>query len=470
MRSSRSIAITCAALLLVPAAAMANGFYVPGVGSRASAMGGAFIGLADDYSAVYWNPAGITQIKGMEVTGTLHDLVTLASRDGNRLFDGSPGEEDGYRFASASIGVTSESQNRVVPGAFLYADPGPARGLVDKVGLAIYTLTDYGVKWDGNDVISQQDLLPGGFDMALLASETPDYETRVRTYVASPMLAREIIPGLSVGVAGNIAYSHFERTDIFFEEVSVFVDNPDPTPDAWVLAAVPIEGTDDVTGWGYGATVGALYRATSEISVGLTVRSPMTVNYDGTYAVSYRVDVEEAEESFEDTYKSDFEIRYPLWAGLGLSYRDFLFDGLTMNADLQWTRWSNIQRIARNIKWHGEITEDGTPDAEVTPMNWEDTLEFALGFDYRVGRSVSVNMGYRNSPSPVPSKTYNFVMPSASTNTIALGMSYRTDFWRLAAALEYRAGDVRRIRGTYDMNGKYVTDLLAPSLSLTYAF
>ena len=66
MRSSGSMFITClTVLILVPAMALANGIYVPTVGSRASAMGAGFIGLADDYGAVYWNPAVITQIKGM---------------------------------------------------------------------------------------------------------------------------------------------------------------------------------------------------------------------------------------------------------------------------------------------------------------------------------------------------------------------------------------------------------------------
>lgn len=35
-----------------------------GMGARAIAMGGAFTGLADDYSALYYNPAGLAQIKG----------------------------------------------------------------------------------------------------------------------------------------------------------------------------------------------------------------------------------------------------------------------------------------------------------------------------------------------------------------------------------------------------------------------
>src|SRR5688572_18945412 len=38
-----------------------------GVGSRAEGMGGAFVAVADDASAVYWNPAGIA-------TGATFDL------------------------------------------------------------------------------------------------------------------------------------------------------------------------------------------------------------------------------------------------------------------------------------------------------------------------------------------------------------------------------------------------------------
>ncbi|RQW00592.1 hypothetical protein EH223_17740 [candidate division KSB1 bacterium] len=38
-----------------------------GVGARAMSMGGAYVGVADDYSAMYWNPAGLGQLRRMEV-------------------------------------------------------------------------------------------------------------------------------------------------------------------------------------------------------------------------------------------------------------------------------------------------------------------------------------------------------------------------------------------------------------------
>ncbi len=37
------------------------------VGPRAMALGGAFVGLADDVSALYWNPAGITNAPGLQM-------------------------------------------------------------------------------------------------------------------------------------------------------------------------------------------------------------------------------------------------------------------------------------------------------------------------------------------------------------------------------------------------------------------
>ena len=43
-----------------------------GVGARALGMGGAFTGISDDYSATYWNPAGLFQIKRMELNAGLN--------------------------------------------------------------------------------------------------------------------------------------------------------------------------------------------------------------------------------------------------------------------------------------------------------------------------------------------------------------------------------------------------------------
>jgi opacity protein-like surface antigen len=49
------------------------------VGARAEALGGAFVAIADDPSALYWNPAGITKIKSLSVQATKTDWLVGTS-------------------------------------------------------------------------------------------------------------------------------------------------------------------------------------------------------------------------------------------------------------------------------------------------------------------------------------------------------------------------------------------------------
>lgn len=73
MRTPRLPALLLAAALLAPTgSALAAGssgasFLRVGQGARAAAMGEAFTAAADDVDALYWNPAGLTQVKRLQM-------------------------------------------------------------------------------------------------------------------------------------------------------------------------------------------------------------------------------------------------------------------------------------------------------------------------------------------------------------------------------------------------------------------
>jgi len=72
--TSRKLTILVAVLLSVlPPASLAQGtsgaqFLGVGIGARAVGMGGAYTSVADDGTALHWNPAGLTQVEGHRLT------------------------------------------------------------------------------------------------------------------------------------------------------------------------------------------------------------------------------------------------------------------------------------------------------------------------------------------------------------------------------------------------------------------
>jgi long-chain fatty acid transport protein len=466
MRSSGSVlALLLAVLALASGLAAAGGFYVPGVGPRATAMGGAFIGLADDYSAVHWNPAGITQIEGMEVTVSGQDVISLASRDGAERFEGTI-EEDFPRYVLVNSRATSEANHRIAPGVFFYADPGPLRGV--KVGLAAYTLAEYGSSWDGDD--ASDEVLRHALNYNRVAFEGPEpgFESRVRGYVVSPVAAMKFGPSLAVGFAAHALYGHFELTSGGWIDETELIEGEEGTEDVWVLHLHPYQRTEDAIGWGFGATVGALYSLNEDVSFGLSVRTPITVAMEGD------VEVTSSLPEYQSSPQSEtFDLVYPAWAGVGLAYRDFLMDGLDVTADLQWTQWGKLDKIRRDV-------DDALPGGlGVTELRWENKFEGGLGLDYRMTRSTSLYFGYRKVPSPAPDETYEFFLPQTGKDVVSFGVGYRQDVWSMDFCLEYQLGQQRVFEvqdGVYTLTGvenvtdKNLEDVLVPSLSFTYGF
>src|SRR6267142_1799652 len=61
--------------MLAPLESRAVGFRLPNQDPEGIARGNAFVATADNPSAIYYNPAGITQLKGQNLSAGLYLLV-----------------------------------------------------------------------------------------------------------------------------------------------------------------------------------------------------------------------------------------------------------------------------------------------------------------------------------------------------------------------------------------------------------
>ena len=146
--SRRQIFLAAALVVLAPSLTWGAGFALFEHGNRAMAMGGAFTGLADDPSALYWNPAGTAfQLdEGLKVMAGVTFIT--ASQD---FYGDSPYPGDGYQ--------ASQKGQTFYPPHFYLVYP-----LNDRIALNLGFMTPFGLgTWSSASA-------PGGRRTTLAAS------------------------------------------------------------------------------------------------------------------------------------------------------------------------------------------------------------------------------------------------------------------------------------------------------------
>lgn len=108
--------------LLLVIAASAQDFNLTGAGARAEGFGGAFIGLADDATAVVWNPAGLTQLERPEASVVARFISEKTAYNYSDNFGSSSSKESqghfSLNFGSFATPVTTGDRKFIVALAF----------------------------------------------------------------------------------------------------------------------------------------------------------------------------------------------------------------------------------------------------------------------------------------------------------------------------------------------------------------
>jgi len=438
MRIIRRILVCGAALLCLSGFVLANGFNLNGLGSRAVAMGGAFVGLADDFSAVYWNPAGIAFFK--EKTVGLYG------------FDVVPKQTYTLSLGNAGL-VDSETESKhYLGGLATYIHP-VNENLV--VGIGIFTPSGLGAEWNGVDFA----LLSGG-------NATLDWRSQVGVVSFSPVLAYKINDKIAVGVSLNINYGMFDLAKWAGAKAQDI-----PIPPYSLLLDL---GQEDVSmkGWGYGAGIGVLVKPSDTFSAGLSIKTPYTVKLNGDAEISGFTGL-----GLNATSEIDADLTFPLWVAGGIAAKPI--EGLTLSADLQWTQWSKVDVVKLNFTdpvWTNLLGESG--DDEI-PFRWKDAMQIRIGAEYMLPNGLAIRGGYYNDPSPTPDKTMNVLLPSYDFNAITLGVGYGVNGLRFDAGVEFLMAKERDIDLTKTLidpewdsavPGIYNMNIIVPALSLSYSF
>jgi len=236
----------------------ALGYRVANQDAEAIARGNAFVATADNPSAVYYNPAGITQLEGHHASLGLYNVYLNSEYD-------SP------------VGVTEQTDFRIVPVPHAYYVVHPREW---PVAFGVGLNNAYGLKlsWPEDT----------GF-RTLVTKATVQYLS------LNPVVAWEVTEGLSLAMGPTINYSQVQLKNGLFPGGTSAAD----------------ELSFDGNGWDFGFTAGLLWQPHEQWSVGFNYRSATAVTHTGDLLIRPVSPLE----------RSEAEVRFPSHFAFGVSYR-----------------------------------------------------------------------------------------------------------------------------------------------------
>jgi len=396
--------------VLTASTSFAAGFRLVEAGSKAMGMGFAFTAVADDPSAIYFNPAGLTQLQGNNVMlgGT---YVRLNGAD----FTGTTPLTGG-----ATRSETQESLDLFIPNA--YYTRTTSDGYI-AFGIGVFSPFGLGQEYPSPSIFQNQIT-----------------KIDLQTIVVNPTIAFKINEYLSVGVGIDYLYGKLNNYDT--NQNNAFKTH--------------FEGTGDA--WGY--NFGILLKPTKDLKVGFNYRSPFRVKVkDGDWTVSDNT----VALPNVGTTKASVELTLPATAAVGVAYT---LDRLTLSADADWTFWSSYQEL--------KIVNSGFPPYSVTrAKNWVDVCAVRLGAEYRVTNPLALRAGFVYDPTPTPASTMGPELPDATRMDYMLGVGYKVGAWTIDVAGMYIQKFDRTVNnqaGTQGFNGTWSGDSWLASLDVGYKF
>jgi long-chain fatty acid transport protein len=355
--------VTAAAMAGFASGAAAGGF---AIGTQSgSGTGNAFAGgaaVAEDASVAWYNPAAMAALpSGKHVAGALHALKPSFKFQNT----GSTGV-----FAAPGTGEGGDGGDwAFVPNAFFTMDIGPQW----RFGLALNApfglKTDYDAGWRGQ--------------LTALKSE-------IKTVNINPSVAYKISDTVSIGAGVSV-----QKLDA---ELSAFTGS--------ALTGNLTLNADDI---GYGANVGLLVQATPATRFGVTYRSSIKYELEGTAAFSGP-----AAPLVNGSVSAD--LRVP--ESVSVSAFSVLDPRWEVMADITWTRWSRLQQL--NVI----RTSTGSPLTSLA-FRWDDTWRFGVGANFKLNQQTKLRFGLAYDETPTNDATRTPRLPDQDRTWVAAGVQYR---------------------------------------------
>ena len=356
--------------LVASSVLMAGGFKIPETSLNSIALSSANIAHNKSADAAYYNPANMVFMA--DESSVELDLTYIGLDASNYKGTVSGGYQD----------LNAEKESFLVPAInYVSGKAGEAR-----IGLSIVSPGGLSKRWKTEP------------------AKTAAEEFSLQIVEVNPTVAIPVNDKVAVAFGFRILHS----SGIIKSNGTAVVA---PGPTYSVL-------TRDMTGDGldFGYNLALAYKPSSDLEMGLTYRSKVSLDVDGNAKLSSSFD--------SATYDGEASISVPLPACASAALAYTFSSKTTVEFVYERTFWSALSEF--DFNYDGTLGGIGILTAaydDPIAKNWEDTNSYRLGITQELN-SMTIMAGIVYDESPVQSKSLGFELPDSDITTVSLGARY----------------------------------------------
>lgn len=385
---------------VIGGSAMASGFDVPDQDAFAIGRGLAFVATADNPSAIFYNPAGLTQLSGNNLRAGIYAIQL------DPKFR-SPGGTD----------YDNQNQWAALP-HFFFSHSNEKQTI--SAGLGVYAPSGLSITWPDNT----------GF-------RTVGSEASLEQIAINPVLAIQVLPSLSIGAGVSANYVNLDlRRGLLW---------PDQPYDQFRFAG---------DGWAASGNFGVLWKPMDQLAFGASFQTGAKVHLTGHTTAENSVAIPaDLYPAFLVRQSASANFQIPLKAKAGVSYRPT--QKWNIEADAEYINWDTVDTL--NLNQSAQLLPFIPKNVPIA-LDWKDSWYYELGATRYFDNGWHISAGYIFNQNSLSSANYNPLVADEDRHFFSFGLGYKGSRFDFDVAYQFGYGPNRTVSGAVPSAGGQTAD------------
>ena len=406
----------------------------PGYGATAMGMGGAYVAVAGDMSAIYWNPAGLAQLSGLQIAVDYRYMGDSDEDFSDEIFPDRFESKQrfaltGNQFQAVGVSYGIQNENFTIVPAFAWqrlAATGPERQLKEEAGV---------VEFLSNTVFFQS--------QGTFFEEVKDDEEEFSFGIAAKASNKILIGGTWSFLRSGPEYNLSGEFHDSFLTVPVHTRTD-----------LDLQQTYNEDRSGNYLKIGLLFFPQTRASFGGYVRFPYTVESDitlhksGPFTTtdSFRnpdgtiIRVETTNGNLDQTITAKSTVEIPMEWAAGIAVRPS--NAILVAGSVTYSDWKDVERIVSDSSDPVVLPNETLPYPALRPTaTQESLLQWRAGTEYlfgHFGRGLVLRSGIFRDGQPYADANGERVYFTGYSAGAGLGIGN----WRVDAAFVSEKGEI----------------------------